>query len=143
MNGTQTCPGFFGDPFSLHLTNGYGSAHIILVVFDTTSANSFELAFNHWLPQVERNAPKATRSFLSLTNLFLILRVAVGTKNDLTPHRIVSQHTAEEYCARHKMKYFECSALTDDGTIATIFSTAASLRIIEGGEVSGEESEED
>ena len=72
-------------------------AHLILIVFDVTSKESFQHA----------------HSFLDMANedskTILIL---VGTKNDLANEREVSLDEAEEYAQKHRMMYLDYSAKT-------------------------------
>lgn len=79
----------------------FQNADIIILVFDVTRIDSF-FNIDSWLSMVDRNAT---------SQVYLI-----GNKIDVC-NRVVFQEEAEGYALEKDLKYFEFSALTDEGFI--------------------------
>lgn len=78
----------------------YKGAAAALVVFDVTSAESFEGA-KDWVRELQQNAPPS------------IVIALAGNKIDLSPRR-VSTEQGKELAQRHSLMYFEVSAKTGE-----------------------------
>lgn len=110
----------------------YRSAAAALVVYDITSADSFERA-RYWVRELTSNSPET-------------IIILVGNKSDLEHQRKVSQDEAKRFAAEMGLMFSEASA--KEGTrVQTVFQqiakklTAASNAAIvrEGGGVVGRE----
>jgi len=88
----------------------YKGAKAIIIVFDITSADSFDGA-KSWVKEIESN----------INSTILIL---VGNKIDLDEKRKISYENAKNFAKMKQIQYFECSAKTNHG-IKEIFYYAA------------------
>lgn len=80
------------------VTNAYfRGSHGIILVYDITSAASFE-ALDHWLTQAEAHAPSNC------------VRLLIGNKVDLVKEREVPEEEAREFAEEHGMHLLETSA---------------------------------
>ena len=80
------------------ISSGYlRNAHIVLVVYDVTDANSFD-SVPKWIEKARNEADPR------------VLLMLVGNKVDLDDMRQVGQSNANEFAKLKKMEFFECSA---------------------------------
>ncbi|XP_074035720.1 uncharacterized protein [Leptinotarsa decemlineata] len=89
----------------------YRNANAALLVFDITSASSFE-SMQSWVQEVKRNVEET-----------MVLCV-VGNKTDLNDQRTVTREEALQYSKSIGAFYFESSAMTDQG-VGLIFEKIA------------------
>ena len=75
----------------------YRNAHGVLVVFDLTSRQSFDM-LDHWFEQVADFAPPGAA------------RLLVASKSDMTTQRTVDEAEARAAAERHGAEYIEVSA---------------------------------
>jgi len=94
-------------------TSYYRGAHGIVVVFDTTNADTFR-HLQSWLLEVERY----------LGNESHIKKLLIGNKVDLTDQRQVTTEQIQKFAENHKLSYIETSA-KDATNIDSIFTTMA------------------
>lgn len=78
------------------------SSNGILLVYDITDKNSFELL------------PKFLNSIKKLKNLQTFPVVLIGTKIDLLNQRAVEREVAQDFAEQHGLRYFEVSAQTGE-----------------------------
>ena len=83
--------------------NYYNGTDCVLLVFDLTTKSSFTI-LNYWIEQLEQKK--------RLEDVCLIL---VGNKSDLEDQIKVTQEEIEAFTNQYKMKYFEVSALKNEG----------------------------
>lgn len=72
-------------------------SHIILMVFDITSTDSFEKIKERWFSKVKDMVPNGK----------IIL---IGNKSDLKEKRQVNYYAVDKFIKQHDMLYLECSA---------------------------------
>jgi Ras-related protein Rab-5C len=89
----------------------YRGAQVALIVYDVTSAESFETA-RRWVEELKYEKPRE------------FLRVLVGNKSDLVHERKVEYLDGKNYADTQGLLFFECSAKTGDH-VSEIFSTIA------------------
>lgn len=96
--------------------NYYRGAHGILILFDVTSARSFDNMRN-WVTQVKENSSNAVTIYV------------VGTKIDLGDQRCVSKETGEMLSKEMGLKYFETSAKENINVLETFNELVADIDI--------------
>jgi small GTP-binding protein len=74
----------------------FKNAHIILIVYDMTSRQSFNQV-NHYLEKIK----------IHTDNAKIIL---VGNKSDLEEHREISHQEGQTFANEHELIFIECSA---------------------------------
>ncbi|AFM98771.1 Rab5-like GTPase [Encephalitozoon hellem ATCC 50504] len=89
----------------------YRGAQVALIVYDITSAESFETA-KRWVEELGFEKPKE------------FIKVLIGNKSDLESDRRVEYQQGKEYADSHNLLFFESSAKTGKG-IAEIFNAIA------------------
>ena len=76
----------------------YRGSQAILLVFDVTSQESFDMIENYWMEEVREYAPGN------------VIKMLIGNKCDLASERVVSYNTAKGYADSNDMLYMETSA---------------------------------
>ena len=76
------------------------SAHIIVVMFDVTNADSFASAANFWIKEVRSKASKESHYLL------------IGNKNDRTAERVVPVSAAADLALKFDMMYLDASCIS-------------------------------
>ncbi|KAG5860497.1 Rab5-like GTPase [Encephalitozoon hellem] len=89
----------------------YRGAQVALIVYDITSAESFETA-KRWVEELGFEKPKE------------FIKVLIGNKSDLESDRRVEYQQGKEYADSHNLLFFESSAKTGK-SIAEIFNAIA------------------
>ncbi|XP_046985648.1 ras-related protein Rab-31 [Schistocerca americana] len=92
----------------------YRNANAALLVFDITQYDSF-LSVKSWVKELQRNVDEP-----------MVLSV-VGNKIDLSDGRKVSKEEASAYAESIGARYFESSALQDEGIEEVFLNTAVGL----------------
>ena len=92
-------------------TNYYNGTDCALLVFDITNEGSFKI-FDYWVKEIQQKK--------KMDDICLIL---VGNKSDLQENRKVSQQEIDKYIEKLKIRYFEVSAIKDEG-ITELFDYA-------------------
>ena len=77
----------------------YRGAHVIMLVYDITSLESFN-SLPMWLSEVEKNSHDR------------VIKLVVGNKADMEEEREVSYEQATKFCEEHGMQLFETSAVS-------------------------------
>lgn len=96
----------------------YPQAHVFIIVFSVIEPSSLENAVKKWLPELNEKNPNAPK-------------IIAGNKIDLRDDSLVEnsknahvlKKTAEKAVSDQGCKYFECSALTQDG-LKAVFDEA-------------------
>lgn len=96
----------------------YPQAHVFIIVFSVIEPSSLENAVKKWLPELNEKNPNAPK-------------IIAGNKIDLRDESLVEnsknahvlKKTAEKAISDQGCKYFECSALTQEG-LKTVFDEA-------------------
>ena len=90
-------------------SNYYRHAYGVLIVYDITEKRTFE-NIDNWLKEIRNNCGKDVEITL------------IGNKKDLTSEREVFTEDAKKYANKHKLVFYETSALYNkDKTIQNIF----------------------
>jgi len=92
----------------------YRNADGVVMVFDVTSASSFE-SVQDWLSEVDRYAKEGTCKLL------------VGNKADLSSERQVTRESAQQLADDNAMAYLETSAKTDTNVDTAFLMLAKAL----------------
>ncbi|RZF46797.1 hypothetical protein LSTR_LSTR012020 [Laodelphax striatellus] len=92
----------------------YRNANAALLVFDITQYFTFN-SIKKWVSELERNVDEP------------MVYCIVGNKTDLGTHRKVSREEAQQYANDIGGKYFESSALHDEGIEDVFVNTAMEL----------------
>ena len=83
----------------LSVSTGYlRSALVVLLVYDITDSSSFE-SIPKWLEKAKTEAD------------WKCLCMLIGNKVDMDENRMVSQIDANQFARKHKLEFFECSAV--------------------------------
>jgi len=90
----------------------YRGSQGILMLYDMTNVTTFN-NIESWIKQIRENTKG--------TNPCIVL---IANKADLESKRKVARKTGEKFAAKHKIKYFETSALTKEG-VNKAFQTLA------------------
>ncbi|CAD7958107.1 unnamed protein product [Amoebophrya sp. A120] len=96
--------GFGGPDAALVLKGFFKNAHIALLVYDMTLADSFE-GVKHWHQQMLSTPEECPNCQF----------VIVGTRSDVTHHEEVTEEIAEQYAKKHNVPQFRVSAKTGAG----------------------------
>ena len=91
----------------------YPQADVFIIVFSVIEKSSLENALEKWLPELDYKNQGAAK-------------IIVGNKIDLRNEKSaksISKSEAETMISKTKCKYFECSALTQEG-LKTVFEEA-------------------
>jgi len=89
----------------------YRGAHGIIIVYDTTEAETFS-NIKQWLNEIDRYATPT------------VPKLIVGNKSDLTSRRQVEHNAAQEYCSKLNIPFLETSAKASTN-VETAFMTMA------------------
>ncbi|KAH6562774.1 hypothetical protein BASA50_001028 [Batrachochytrium salamandrivorans] len=100
------------DAFQEYISKYSQGADSYIIVFDTTSADSFK-AIPKWIQLVK-----------SIKDLHGVRGILVATKIDQSSRREVTQQQGEEFAKKHNMAYFECSAATNTDVEAPFYFVA-------------------
>lgn len=84
-------------------SNYYNGTDCVLLVFDITNPNSFTI-LDYWVQQLEQKK--------RMDDICMIL---VGNKADIKSKQTVQQNDINKYIAKLGIKYFEVSALNNEG----------------------------
>ena len=84
-------------------TNYYNGTDCALLVFDITKEESFKI-LDYWVKEIQQ---KKNRDDICL--------ILVGNKSDLQENRKVSPQEIDNYSKELNIKYFEVSAINDEG----------------------------
>eukprot|EP00300_Choanocystis_sp_HF-7_P040103 c6528_g1_i1.p2 GENE.c6528_g1_i1~~c6528_g1_i1.p2 ORF type:complete len:217 (+),score=53.66 c6528_g1_i1:40-651(+) len=93
----------------------YRGAHVIVIVFDITSRDSFA-SLDMWLTEIDKNVQSG-----------VICKLVVGNKCDRVAEREVATDEAEAYCKSRSLQYFEASAMQNTNITELFDSTLASF----------------
>ena len=77
----------------------YRGAHIVLIVYDITSLESFN-SLPMWLSEIEKNSNGS------------VIKLVVGNKADADDSREVDTDKARQFCSERGLAFFETSALS-------------------------------
>lgn len=100
-------------------SNFYRGAHGVMIVFDVTDRNSFEMV-SGWINEISNNCSEQT------------FNVIVANKSDMKNHRVVSEQEGRKLAEEYQLYYFETSAKTGEGVNDMLdFVTAKILANIE------------
>ncbi len=101
------------------------SAHAVLLVFDVTSLESFDVMKKHALSLRAEKWKTQHKFYCDTKELPCIV---VGSKCDLVGHRLVPSSVAQEFATGMGLMYLETSAETGDN-VELVYITAAALAL--------------
>ena len=116
----------------------YRSARAALVVYDITSAESFE-QMKSWVETLKRNIEThvgESRSKVSLLSRYFLLKhasfvvvVIIGNKTDLSDQRAVPVEVSNRYASSIDALLFETSAFSFSGSLFPLLKPSVSFNV--------------